>query len=230
MIAKKAIEESSEADTETDDSDQSVHSIVSNSISKNLRKRKTPVRKKKELKFVDEEDISENIINTPARSVKKIENVPDPPITTTPINVENKIQRENKTSNTIVNKIDTMMVKDVEFCNGDLDYKLQDNETVEEESVIEIVTEEIQSEVNVSGVDAISKNMDNLSGLQPGEIVIIKNDCADEPEKCVLEVFVVSENYDATCSDIKDFLVPIDISPEILQKVTNFVKGDQEAV
>lgn len=74
--------------------------------------------------------------------------------------------------------------------------------------------------------DELTADLPNMKNLKPGSLVVVKKDSADEPGKHVLQVYIVSADYNVNNPNYKDSLLPLELSPDILETVTNYcIKG-----
>ena len=96
------------------------------------------------------------------------------------------------------------------------------NDTENQNELLEILGS--CSNVSSNAFDGITDDIPNMTNLKPGSLVVLKKDCADEPGKTTLQVYIVSADYDVKNPNCKDSLLPIDLSPDLLETVTNCIK------
>ncbi|XP_001600099.2 transcription factor TFIIIB component B'' [Nasonia vitripennis] len=153
--------------------------------------------------------------------------------------LENNNDKENDKANVIndpqnnilmesneLNVIDGSEISNVQnFQNSDQTIEMsnmEENETNNQSELLEVLKANSTATSNV--FDNISEDIPNMANLKPGSLVVLKKDCIDIPGKTYMQVYIVSADYDSNNPNCKDSLLPIDLSPDVLETVTNCIK------
>lgn len=104
-------------------------------------------------------------------------------------------------------------------------HNMEENETNNQNELFEVLKANSTAAANV--FDGISDDIPNMANLKPGSLVVLKKDCVDVPGKTYMQVYIVNADYDANNPNCKDSLLPIDLSPDVLETVTNCIKNIQ---
>lgn len=67
----------------------------------------------------------------------------------------------------------------------------------------------------------IIANIPNARDIEPGSLVILTRESPGEPGKTVMQVFMVSKNYNANDPNSEQNMTPVNLSPELLATVNS---------
>jgi hypothetical protein len=97
-----------------------------------------------------------------------------------------------------------------------------DEETENQNELLEILG--ANSNVSTNTLDGIVDDISNVTNLKPGSLIVLRKNSTDEQGKTNLQIYVVSTDYDNNNPNCKDNLLPIDLTPDILETVTDCIK------
>ncbi|XP_043472957.1 transcription factor TFIIIB component B'' homolog [Leptopilina heterotoma] len=75
--------------------------------------------------------------------------------------------------------------------------------------------------------DIISNVIPNMKDIEPGSLVIITRESPGEPGKTVVQVYMVSKDYNANDPNSEQNMTPVDLSPELLATVNSKISEAQ---
>ncbi|XP_011503599.1 PREDICTED: transcription factor TFIIIB component B'' [Ceratosolen solmsi marchali] len=132
---------------------------------------------------------------------------------------------EDKETNSL-NRIDnSVTLNEVDSQLNEIIELQTDDETENQSELLEILG--ASSNISTNIFEGIVDEMPNITNLKPGSLVVLRKNNADESGKTNLQIYVVSADYDNNNPNIKDNLLPIDLSPDILETVTNCINDNE---
>ncbi|XP_014205758.1 transcription factor TFIIIB component B'' homolog [Copidosoma floridanum] len=136
------------------------------------------------------------------------------------------MESSNKDSNSVAKEENVTVKLNEKSKTGTKLHKKLNDVDVDDEPKEKDVTEKTgeKLEIHTNALNDITDDIANMSNLTPGSLVVLKKDSADEPGKTILQVYIVSDDFDASNPNRKDSLIPIDMSPEELKSVNNCIK------
>ncbi|XP_051164138.1 transcription factor TFIIIB component B'' homolog isoform X2 [Leptopilina boulardi] len=75
--------------------------------------------------------------------------------------------------------------------------------------------------------DIISNVIPNIKDIEPGSLVILTRESPGEPGKTVVQVYMVSKDYNANDPNSEQNMTPVDLSPELLATVNSKISEAQ---
>lgn len=75
--------------------------------------------------------------------------------------------------------------------------------------------------------DIISNVIPNMKDIEPGSLVILTRESPGEPGKTVVQVYMVSKDYNANDPNSEQNMTPVDLSPELLATVNSKISEAQ---
>ena len=108
----------------------------------------------------------------------------------------------------------------------------EDSSDLEEEELLaqdakSVASTEAEPRVNPQPQDIIADIIPNARDIEPGSLVIITKESPGEPGETVMQVYMVSKNYDANDPNSKQNMTPIDLSPELLATVNSKISKSE---
>lgn len=75
--------------------------------------------------------------------------------------------------------------------------------------------------------DIISNIIPNMRDIEPGSLVILTRESPGEPGKTVVQVYMVSKDYNANDPNAEQNMTPVNLSPELLATVNSKISEAQ---